>query len=300
MALRLRCKSDNGTQTLPAGLSASSTLQDLMLSICSVCGISPEFQKIMIGYPPKPLDLSNLSATLSNLKVNNGETLIVNDTDRTKMLEKQTAAQVRKIAMKRREVPADNSCLFYSVYFALHKELDQRHYDLAKQYRSRIASVVVSNPEKFSAVYLEKTADDYATWIQCDTSWGGAIELSILSEMFQIEIAAIDIQSLRADQFGQDQHYKTRIFLLYDGAHYDPIYLDPGDSSLPMETIFACTDNVAFEKALTLAGDYHRSRQFVDFQNFKLRCITCNERFTGQAAARKHAEKTGHGNYGEV
>lgn len=299
-ALRLRCKCDTGTHTLPTSLFSTSTLEDLKEAIHSVSGIFPEYQRIMTGYPPKAVDLSNSLLTLNELKVSSGDTFTLVDTDRKKIVEKQTKAQVQKVEMKRKEVPADNSCLFYSVYFALHGSLNESSYHLAKEYRRRIANIVVSNQEKYSTVFLGKSPHEYGVWIQCDTSWGGAIELSILSEIFQLEIVALDIQSLRSDQFGQDQNYNTRIFLLYDGAHYDPIYLDSGDSSLPIQTIFEATDMVAYDKALSLAGDENRRRQYVDFQNFKLRCITCGQRFKGQAAAKEHAEKSGHGNFGEV
>lgn len=299
-ALRLRCKCDSGTHTLPSSLFGSSTLKDLKEAIFSVSGVSPDYQKIMTGYPPKAMDLSNSLATLCELKVNSGDTFTLVDTDRKKVIEKQTVEQIKRVEMKRRQVPADNSCLFYSVYFALHGDINERLYKEAKRYRSRIASVVLSNPTKYTTTFLEKSPEEYATWIQCDSSWGGAIELSILSEVFQLEIVALDIQSLRSDQFGQDQNYRTRIFILYDGTHYDPVYLDPADSNLPIQTIFETTDMVAYEKALTLAGEYNRSRQYVDLHNFKLRCITCNQGFTGSKSAREHAEKTGHGNFGEV
>ena len=52
-------------------------------------------------------------------------------------------------------------------------------------------------------------------------SWGGAIEISILSQYFNVEIAVVDTQSCRIDRFGEDKFYKERVFLYYDVIHYD-------------------------------------------------------------------------------
>jgi len=298
--LRLRCKTDTGTHTLPLSLSATSTLQDLKDVIFSICGVRPDSQKILNGYPPKPVDLSNSSATLSHLNVNSGDTFTVVNTLKVESSSKAPSASVEmKPQMKRMEVPADNSCLFYSVYFALNGVLNKTFYEKAKQYRQNIANIVISNPMKYSEVFLEKSPNDYAVWIQSDTSWGGAIELSILAEYFKVEIVALDIQSLRSDRFGQDHNYSSRVFLLYDGAHYDAVYLDPGVAYIPIQTVFQTTDNEAFDQALVLAREANLARQYVDFTNFSLRCLTCNVALKGQKAAKEHAENTGHGNFGE-
>ena len=66
----------------------------------------------------------------------------------------------------------------------------------------------------------------------------GAIELFILSKYYQIEVAAVDIQSGRVDIYGQNENYLEvypvfcvifksshfvlvkRIYIIYDGIHY--------------------------------------------------------------------------------
>jgi ubiquitin thioesterase OTU1 len=53
------------------------------------------------------------------------------------------------------------------------------------------------------------------------TSWGGSIELLVLSKHFKCEIVAVDIQNERYDIFGESQGYKQRIYVLYSGIHYD-------------------------------------------------------------------------------
>lgn len=53
--------------------------------------------------------------------------------------------------------------------------------------------------------------------------WGGAIELSILARHFAISIAALDVRSRRCDLYGEDQGYAERVFVIYDGIHYDAL-----------------------------------------------------------------------------
>ncbi len=51
--------------------------------------------------------------------------------------------------------------------------------------------------------FLAKENEDYCKWILQPKNWGGAIELSILSNHYQCEIAAYDIQTKRCDVYGQ-------------------------------------------------------------------------------------------------
>ena len=292
-ALQLRCKSSKGTHRLTMKLYGTSTIRELQEAIRIVSGVKEDYQKIMSGYPPKPLSYSNNSTTLNELNIRSGDTFTV--VNKEKVVKEAPQPQ-----MKRREVPADNSCLFYSVFFALKGYLSEKNYSEAKKFRADIAAIVTSNPDKYSEAFLGKPTLEYAVWIQCDTSWGGGIELAILSEIYQVEIAAIDIKTLRVDNYGQDEEYRTRIFLLYDGIHYDPMYLDPENKQLPMQTVFSTTDDAALVQALKVAEKNHQACQYTDVANFTLRCLTCNTKLTGQKAAQNHAKETGHGNFGEI
>ena len=289
--LQLRCKTSTGTYRLTAKLYGTSTVKDLQMAIYDASGVAEDVQKIMSGYPPKPINLANSSVTLADLNIRSGDTFTVVSKEKKEPALPQ---------IKRREVPADNSCLFYSVFFALNGYLSEINYAEAKKFRADIAEIVLSNPEKYTEAFLGKLPSDYAVWIQCDTSWGGGIELAILSEIYQVEIAAVDIQTLRVDNYGQDEKYNTRIFLLYDGIHYDPMYLDPANKQLPIQTIFTTSDDAALVQALKVAEKAHQACQYTDVANFTLRCLTCNTKLTGQRSAQAHAKETGHGNFGEI
>lgn len=98
--------------------------------------------------------------------------------------------------------------------------------------REIIANAVASDPVEYSEAFLGRPNPEYCKWILKPESWGGAIELSILSKFYGLEIAVIDSINAIINRFGEDQHYAQRVFLIFDGIHYDPLYLEPLDVSI--------------------------------------------------------------------
>lgn len=95
--------------------------------------------------------------------------------------------------------------------------------------REIIANAVASEPNEYSEGFLGRPNAEYCEWILKPDAWGGAIELSILSKFYGLEIAVIDSINAIINRFGEDQHYAQRVFLIFDGIHYDPLYLEPLD-----------------------------------------------------------------------
>ena len=62
-------------------------------------------------------------------------------------------------------------------------------------FREVIASVVSADKEKYSEAYLGRENQQYCTWILTKDAWGGAIEVQILAEYFQVEIVVVDTKS---------------------------------------------------------------------------------------------------------
>ncbi|XP_066456306.1 ubiquitin thioesterase OTU1 [Eleutherodactylus coqui] len=299
--LRLRCKTREGTQLLQ-GLTDLSSVRELQERIAGLTGISGPTQRVMVGFPPASLDLSDGEAALRDLPIKSGDTLIVEE-DKSK----PTPASIHSIndrtiskspQIVRRVVPADNSCLFTSVYYVVEGGV----YDpaCAPEMRSLIAEIVASDPTSYSEAVLGKSNEEYCGWIRREDTWGGAIEVSILSKFYQCEICVVDTQTVRIDRFGEDAGYSRRVLLIYDGIHYDPLQRQFPDSDMPPMTIFPTSDDEALVQALELADDARRKRQFTDVNRFALRCMVCQKGLTGQSAARDHAKETGHTNFGEV
>ena len=58
--------------------------------------------------------------------------------------------------------------------------------------------MVSSDQEKYSEAYLGRQNQPYCSWILTKDAWGGAIEVQILAEYFQVEIVVVDTKSGRA------------------------------------------------------------------------------------------------------
>jgi ubiquitin thioesterase OTU1 len=87
-------------------------------------------------------------------------------------------------------MPDDNSCLFRAFGTAVLPGDDLTMTEL----RSLVASAIQADRETYTKVVLEQEPDQYCRWIQTEDAWGGAIELTILSQHFDIEICSIDVQ----------------------------------------------------------------------------------------------------------
>ncbi|XP_057702694.1 ubiquitin thioesterase OTU1 isoform X2 [Corythoichthys intestinalis] len=298
--LRLRCKTKTGTHVMQ-GLTHQSCVKELKSKVEELTGIPCEVQKIMVGYPPSSLDLRNEDAHLKDYPIKSGDTLIVEEEkDKPKLSERPAVTKHPRLntlpVLARRVVPADNSCLFTSVNYVVEGGV----YDpaCAPEMRGLIAQIVSSDPAEYSEAVLGKSNEDYCAWIRRDDTWGGAIELSILSKFYQCEICVVDTQTVRMDRFGEDAGYRKRVLLIYDGIHYDPLQKEATGS--PPQTIFSTADDIILAQALELADEARRKRQFTDVNRFALRCMVCQMGLVGQKEAREHAKETGHTNFGEV
>ena len=200
----------------------------------------------------------------------------------------------------RRVVPADNSCLFAAVAHAMHGNAGRR--ERADGLRQVVAGAVRADPIQFSEAMLGQDPDAYCAWITRHDTWGGHIELAILSKHFGVEIAAFDIQTTRVDLYGQGEEYPTRILLLYDGVHYDLLVktlFDGAPEELDVSVFDAHTVDVAMVEAHSLVAEQHGLRKFTDTSKFTLRCLVCQKGLVGEAGALEHAKSTGHANFCE-
>lgn len=69
---RLRCKAKDGTHVLQ-GLSSRTRMRELQGQIAAITGIAPGCQRILVGYPPECLDLSNGDTILGDLPIQSGK-----------------------------------------------------------------------------------------------------------------------------------------------------------------------------------------------------------------------------------
>ena len=200
----------------------------------------------------------------------------------------------------RRVVPADNSCLFAAIAHAFEGSAGRR--ERADGLRKVVAEAVLANPVEYSEAMLGKPPSEYVEWILSPSNWGGGIEVAILADHYQSEIAAFDVQTQRVDVFGQGKGRERRVYLLYDGVHYDLIVKQLFDGA-PEDcdvTVFDASDDAAtMNEARMLVSEQHKARKFTDTGSFTLRCLVCQRGLVGQEGAMAHAKETGHSNFCE-
>ena len=89
----------------------------------------------------------------------------------------------------RKVVPANNSCLFTSINCCMNDgRLDT---ESAPLMRDIIVGAVSQQPAIYNDVFLGKPNAEYCQWILKGESWGGAIEVSILSQYYAVEIDVV-------------------------------------------------------------------------------------------------------------
>ncbi|XP_046453286.1 ubiquitin thioesterase OTU1-like [Daphnia pulex] len=302
MQLRVKHK---GGQSVISTLSLTSRVEQLLDELSKSTQIPVHLVKILRGFPPIAVDISDKNVSLGECGLQERDTILVEELIETQPVQSlpvshEDSTELGKIApagiLLRKVVPSDNSCLFTSIGFCLSGKPDPKSSSFM---RELVGSTVISQTETYNEALLGKPNKEYQKWILQDDSWGGAIELAILSSYFGLEIDVVNTQHSIINKFGEDQNYGQRILLIYDGIHYDPLYLEPFDGS-QNKTLFPTSDSAVLQQAEELAAEARASHQFTDVNHFTLKCMVCNCFLTGQIQAQQHAKETGHANFGEV
>jgi len=146
----------------------------------------------------------------------------------------------------RREMPADNSCLFHAMA-NLFGTANTSGSEAAQAMRNLAADIVNKNPSKYTNVILGAGNKAYQSIVQNSASWGGAIELGIFSDHFKSEIVAFDYKECQELVYGAGKGYVKRVFLLYSGEHYDILSFSLAGTR--DQSIFGANDLNAWERA---------------------------------------------------
>lgn len=330
MPIRIRLRAPNGQHTL--SLDDNAAVSDLLSSISTATDL-PLFE-LKWNFPPQPLDpsLYGLSTLLkdTDLKLNGAQIMVIaqatGDPSEQKQEEEtsqnaQSSSQSAPLSLQRKQqsalkdtpevlvpdrggtivlrvMPDDNSCMFRAVGSAVLTD----SLDSMTELRSLVAQAIQKDPEYYNEAILQRTPDEYCKWISYSDSWGGGIELSILSQEFDIEIASINVQDLRVDRFNEGK--SRRCILVYSGIHYDTIAFVPhGVSPLDSENdikLFDANDDVILQAARELCGQLKKQHYYTDTQKFDIKCNTCGWKGAGEKGALKHATESGHTDFGEA
>ena len=194
----------------------------------------------------------------------------------------------------RREVDADNSCLFSSIAYMIDRE--NFGSDSGLKFRQIIVDYLLLN--KIDSSLLDLPKEQYIEYIIDPRNWGGALEVKMFSDIFKKQIHCIDVKTNRVDSYGDVN--EMCIYILYNGVHYDPLVMNFDIDSDPMTdiTIFSSYDNEVYELMKLHVLECKNRGEYVDFSS--MICEQCKMKFAGQNEAAEHMIQTGHTNFNQI
>jgi ubiquitin thioesterase OTU1 len=196
------------------------------------------------------------------------------------------------LLIERVSIPADNSCLFNSIRYLLNLK------ENSQALREVVAGVIESDPSTYNEEFLDKKPSDYKKWILNQDHWGGEIEISILSNIFEVVIVVFDIRSNISLSYGEDKGYTKKILLLFDGIHYDALV--EKDKKTGHRILSFDVHNMAIvETCKQLVKELQEKKQFVNLATGQLFCNDCYCVLKGENEAVEHAKVTGHTNFAQ-
>jgi hypothetical protein len=279
MSLRLKVTTP-GKPACVLTVESGSTLSQFTRLVASSLQVNESGLALFVGFPPRPIVMDNVNALCSSL------------------FSTGTVVEVRPqipFDMVKYGVTPDGNCLFLSTNYLMEGTPPQTS-DSDMQ-RSLVASVIISCPEEYTEGYLGMPPAQYVQMITKNGTWGGGIELAILSKAHECELFSVDICSGTVYRFGEEGGFKRRAFLLYDGLHYDPLI-----GKEKGQTLFPVGDKDterALLGALKLAAELKASGKYTNLAGFSLRCSSCGLGCVGQGGAVAHAKETGHSGFFE-
>ncbi|CAB4254149.1 similar to Saccharomyces cerevisiae YFL044C OTU1 Deubiquitylation enzyme that binds to the chaperone-ATPase Cdc48p [Maudiozyma barnettii] len=290
-------------------------LGELLQEIAETFGIDMDnVISVRFGYPPQTVKINDESIVrpLEDIGLSSGEKIGVtlkNDNDMSNISpqNKQNNGEVAlkdnqssfvaddgvKWILQQHVVPDDNSCLFHAISYCMYKDIS-----LSKGLRERVAKEIMQDKETYNEAILGKAPRLYMDWILQKDSWGGGIEIAILSKVLNVAVYVLDIDALKFEKFNEDK-YDEFIIILFSGVHYDAI------ESTTKKTVFNVKTDEAFCQmvlacSLEIATKMKKGGKSFNSQKANIVCNICHKTFMGEREIAKHAESTGHTDFGQA
>ncbi|KAK8117817.1 ubiquitin thioesterase-like protein OTU1 [Apiospora kogelbergensis] len=196
----------------------------------------------------------------------------------------------------------DNSCMYTAMMPIIRNSAQERGIDVstAGALRQVIGQQILSQPEIYNAAVLEKAPGAYVDNLLNPQSWGGSIELNVLSELFDIEICIVSVSSGSVIYQGEGQHDR-RCAILWSGIHYDRVVetlfagaADTGDTEFDVCTWDCATSDHILKGALEMAAILKENNYAHDSNAAVYSCKQCGWVGQGEKELIKHCQATGH------
>lgn len=248
LPLRARFPKQATPQSLSFSLDAAWS--EVLAALIQQSGV-PEHQiRVLSGFPPKPFEPSH-GVLLKDCGLRENEMLTIQEGGPRVQLvntgERYVPIAHERAHFRRRECPADNSCLFHACSYILKNKsrLD------GPALRMECAQYVLDHRNDFRTLTGEDP-DKYVPWIVQKDSWGGYIELVILSRLYETEIIALDLTSSSVIRCGSENNYPVRGYVVFTGQHYDAIAMSTANSLIDEshdQVLFNPRDESVFARA---------------------------------------------------
>ncbi|CAK7906265.1 ubiquitin thioesterase Otu1p [[Candida] anglica] len=315
--MRFRVKSDRGTKVISLSEEDGTTVEALIKEVISQ-GLVDQGVELTIksGFPPKDIVYKSKKDKLIDIGVRSGDQLIFSQVEQTPKSKQTIRSDIPSVYNEAldiyailRNVPDDNSCMFNSIVYALFGVQEHAVEEVHKLRQVVATTISADKGNKYTELVLGRPITKYCQWILNMDSWGGAIELGILAEHFQIAIHCLDVESGKIMKFQSEQHKPHNfIVLVYSGIHYDLVVRNQKLSTTKSDKQ---SDVCVFENGSlegdTMLQDCEKLGQLLQTQNystntttFRLRCLQCYEVLVGEMGASNHANSTGHFKFGET
>ena len=105
----------------------------------------------------------------------------------------------------------------------------------------------------------------------------------------------MDILSGSLTIFGEGNSFPQRMYLLYDGIHYDAL-----NRSSDSAAVFPATDSTVAEAARRTGDAARAAHSYTNTAGFTVKCLVCGLKMKGETEALQHAKQTKHSNFSEV
>ncbi|KAM3161281.1 Ubiquitin thioesterase OTU1 [Lachancea thermotolerans] len=307
MRVKVSCA---GAADKVVSVDGESSLRELLKAWGEIDGI----RWVRYGYPPQVLEvtMANVGQSLSGLGIGSGEkvTIVREDTPTAKTA--QLAQPVQRVRLHENQisldgiwpgkilqvhsVPDDNSCMFHAISYCTSQDFSR-----SQELRGVVATQIAGDPIEYSDAILGRPNHEYSRWILKRSSWGGGIELAVLSRVLKTCIMVMDVDACKFERFNEEQ-FDNFVMVAFNGVHYDAMeVIDETGSRRPL-TVFnqkAHRADAMLERALEAAARLKKHGYSFNTTRDRIRCNVCGHHFVGEREVARHAEKTGHVDFGQ-
>ena len=206
--------------------------------------------------------------------------------------------------LRRKMVPTDGSCLFYSIDYLVTGE---ERSEASKRLRELCVQRILQDHETYSAVRLGvEYVSEYTEWISNEMNYGGETEILIMAEEYGYEIAVISVESMKVqllkyspqlrrieeENTSVSREERKRIYVIYNGQHYDAI------EGIDGQRIFSSKDGEFESEGAAIAfGELvkeKRDRELKTRRRKKIKCGGCGAICSNGTEFQSHCMKIEH------